>query len=71
MHDPVPWLILVDFDGTITARDADFVIADAARGPAAARVYGPLAELCARDGIAFQPWEGFDEIGAALLERIG
>jgi 2-hydroxy-3-keto-5-methylthiopentenyl-1-phosphate phosphatase len=38
------WLVLVDFDGTITARDADFVIADAARGAAAARaVYEPLA----------------------------
>jgi 2-hydroxy-3-keto-5-methylthiopentenyl-1-phosphate phosphatase len=45
MSEPAPWLILVDFDGTITARDADFVIADAARGEEAARaVYGPLAE---------------------------
>jgi 2-hydroxy-3-keto-5-methylthiopentenyl-1-phosphate phosphatase len=44
MSEPVSWLILVDFDGTITARDADFVIADAARGPVAAQaVYGPLA----------------------------
>ncbi len=45
MSDPDRWLILVDFDGTITARDADFVIADAARGSAAARaVYQPLAQ---------------------------
>ncbi len=44
MAEPVPWLILVDFDGTITARDADFVIADAARGEAARAVYEPLAD---------------------------
>ncbi len=39
------WLVLVDFDGTITARDADFVIAELARGRAAARaVYEPVAQ---------------------------
>jgi 2-hydroxy-3-keto-5-methylthiopentenyl-1-phosphate phosphatase len=41
---PEQWLILVDFDGTLTARDADLVIADAAVGPAARALYAPLVE---------------------------
>lgn len=55
------WLILVDFDGTITARDADFVIADAARGPDAARsVYGPLAAAYERLEISLAAYfEGY------------
>jgi len=38
------WLLLVDFDGTVTDRDADFVIADAALGPQGAALYAPLVE---------------------------
>ena len=38
-----PWLVLVDFDGTLTLRDADFVIADALLGEQGRAVYGPLA----------------------------
>ncbi len=36
------WRVLVDFDGTITERDADFVIADSMLGGEAQRVYGPI-----------------------------
>jgi 2,3-diketo-5-methylthio-1-phosphopentane phosphatase len=67
-------LVLVDFDGTITARDADFVIADAARGPAAARaVYGPLA--AAYEGLEIslaQYFEGYLsglDLGAQEIAR--
>lgn len=77
MLRPAPWLLLVDFDGTITARDADFVIADAARGPGAARaVYGPLA--AAYEGLEIslaQYFEGYlaglDLSAAELAQHVG
>ena len=40
--------VLLDFDGTITVRDADFVIADAVLPPARANGYVPLAEAYER-----------------------
>lgn len=36
---PQPWIVLLDFDGTITARDADFAIADAALGARGEQAY--------------------------------
>jgi 2,3-diketo-5-methylthio-1-phosphopentane phosphatase len=38
-----PWRLLLDFDGTITWRDADFEIADALLPPGRERAYEPLA----------------------------
>ena len=44
MKPDSPWLLLVDFDGTLTLRDADFVIADALLGEERGRaLYEPLA----------------------------
>ncbi|MBM4319001.1 MAG: HAD-IB family phosphatase [Deltaproteobacteria bacterium] len=40
----VPWLVLVDFDGTLTATDGDFLVADALLGPERQGAYRPLAE---------------------------
>lgn len=37
------WRLLLDFDGTITLRDADFEIADALLPPGRERAYEPLA----------------------------
>jgi len=39
-----PWRLLLDFDGTITLRDADFEIADALLPPGRERAYEPLAK---------------------------
>jgi 2,3-diketo-5-methylthio-1-phosphopentane phosphatase len=73
VRDPVTWLILVDFDGTITTRDADFVIADAARGEAARAVYAPLARAyeSLEIGLAayFEGYLAGLELSAAELER--
>ena len=38
------WIVLVDFDGTITIRDADLEIADAVLGQEAEKKIGPLIE---------------------------
>jgi 2-hydroxy-3-keto-5-methylthiopentenyl-1-phosphate phosphatase len=37
------WVLLLDFDGTITEYDADYALADAALGKKAKDIYGPLA----------------------------
>ncbi len=47
--DPTqPWLLLLDFDGTITQRDADFEIADRCRGDRPQGYYLPLAQAYER-----------------------
>ncbi len=40
---PSPWTIILDFDGTITTRDADAVIADSVLGPNAPGFIEPLS----------------------------
>lgn len=42
-RQPAAWLVLVDFDGTLTLRDGDFVVADVLLGPERQGAYGPLA----------------------------
>ncbi len=57
------WRLLIDFDGTLTERDADFVIADAALGPAREGAYRPLAEAFEALQISTrQFFEGYLEI---------
>lgn len=43
MNDTAPWQVFLDFDGTLTARDADFAIADAALPPERQGAYEPFA----------------------------
>lgn len=42
------WLVLIDFDGTLTSRDADFQIADALLPPERQGAYRPMAEAYER-----------------------
>ncbi|MDY0061676.1 MAG: HAD-IB family phosphatase [Myxococcota bacterium] len=55
-----PWIVLVDFDGTLTTRDADFEVADLLLPPERAGAYLPAAgryerlELTTRD--YYQEW---------------
>lgn len=42
------WLVLVDFDGTLTQRDGDFLVADALLGPERKGAWQPLAEAYER-----------------------
>ncbi len=45
---PERWMVLVDFDGTLTERDADFLVADALLPEPMAGAYMPLARAYER-----------------------
>ena len=65
------WLLLLDFDGTLTFRDVDFEVADALLPPGRERAYEPLAHRYERLEIGLPEYfEGYLALLAATPAEI-